>query len=184
MARPDDAERIRVFQLTGPDDWGSTPGSSPPLALGLALAGFIGLCVLVGAAGVALTQHAVSGWYLSLRRPPGTPPDAVFGLVWGVLYVMIGVSGWLAWQHCGGSRPLRLWGWQLALNAAWAPAFFGARAPLLGLVVLAALLPLIFMTMRSFATVHRKAAWLLAPYAVWSLYALYLNVGFCWLNPG
>ena len=130
-----------------------------------------------------MAEHAINGWYLSLRRPPGTPPNEVFGSDWGVLYVLTGVSGWLAWRRCGGSRPLRLWGWQLALNAAWVPAFFGLGSPLLGLAILGTLVPLIVITIRSFASVHRGAAWLLVPYAAWTIYGLYLNAGFCWLNP-
>ena len=95
----------------------------------LALVGFVGLCLLVGAAEAALSSRAVQGWYLSLTQPPGTPPAWVFGPIWTVLYIMIGVAGWMVWRHASGVRPLRLWGWQLAANAAWTPAFFGLHSP-------------------------------------------------------
>lgn len=125
----------------------------------------------------------MGGWYLSLERPPGTPPRWVFGPVWGVLYVLIGVSAWLVWCRVRGSRALRLWGWQLAANAAWSPAFFGLHSPLFGVAVLLVLLPLIGVTIRAFLPVHRPAASLMVPYLLWTLYALYLNVGFAVLNP-
>ena len=146
--------------------------------------GFVGLCLLVGAAAGAITAGAARGWYLSLTSPDGTPPRWVLGPVWSTLYVMMGVAGWLAWRRSGAGRPLRLWGWQLAANAAWAPAFFGLRNPALGLAVVVLLLALIVATMQSFWRVRRAAVWLLVPYAVWTSYAAYLNAGFWWLNRG
>src|ERR1700753_1506265 len=90
-----DDERSRVFQQSGPNDWGSFPGSSAPVSPTLALIGVVGLCLLVGAVGGSMTARAVHHWYLTLHAPPGTPPNWVFAPVWGTLYVMIGVSGWL-----------------------------------------------------------------------------------------
>jgi len=149
----------------------------------LALVGFVGLCLLVGAAGGAVTSDSVRGWYLTLNRPPGVPPNWVFPVVWTTLYVLMGVAAWLAWRQPGHARPLRLWGWQLLANAVWSPVFFGLQSPTLGLVVLAVLLPLIGLTIRAFALLDRRAAALMLPYLLWSLYATYLNVGFRWLNP-
>jgi len=125
----------------------------------------------------------VRGWYLTLNRPPGVPPSWVFPVVWTTLYVLVGVAGWLAWRQPGHTRALRLWGWQLLANALWSPAFFGLHSPTLGLVVLAALLPLIGLTLRALWPIDRRAALLMLPYLLWSLYATYLNVGFWWLNP-
>ncbi len=122
-------------------------------------------------------------WYLSLNHPPGTPPNWVFAAVWAVLYGMIGVSGWLAWRRTIGPRPLRLWGWQLAANACWTPAFFALRSPPLALAVCLVLLVLIGATMRAFLRLRRAAAWLMVPYLAWTGYATYLTAAFWWLNP-
>jgi translocator protein len=174
--------RSRVFQQSGPHEWGSSPGSSTPVSPFLALIGFVGLCLLVGAVAGTVTAGAVRGWYLSLNQPPGTPPTGVFAPVWTALYVMIGVSGWLVWKRCGSAGPLRLWGWQLAANALWTPAFFGLHSPPLGMLVIVVLLVLIVSTIRAFLTVHRFAAFLMLPYFGWALFASYLNAGFWWLN--
>jgi tryptophan-rich sensory protein len=144
--------------------------------------GFVGLCLLVGAAGGALTATSAD-WYPTLRQPPGTPPSAVFGPVWTALYCLLGVSGWLVWRRTGAGRAVRLWGWQLAINALWVPAFFGLRSPGLGLVVMVPLLILAALTVRTFARIRRPAAWLMAPYLAWLGYAAYLNAGFVVLNP-
>jgi benzodiazapine receptor len=142
----------------------------------------VGLCLLVGAAASAITGTSVHTWYLSLARPPGTPPNWLFGPVWGLLYVLIGVAAWLVWRRTGAGRTVRIWGWQLMANALWTPAFFGLRSPVAGLLVMAVLLPLIVLTIRSFWRVNRTAAWILVPYLAWVGYAAYLNAGFWWLN--
>jgi len=150
----------------------------------LALVGFVGLCLLVGAAGGSLTSSSIRGWYLTLDRPPGVPPNWVFPVVWTTLYVMIGTAAWLVWRQPLHRQALRLWGWQLLLNAAWTPAFFGLRSTVLGLVVIVPLLALIGLTIRAFRRLSPLAALLMVPYALWTLYATYLNAGFWWLNRG
>jgi tryptophan-rich sensory protein len=147
------------------------------------LFGFIGLCVLVGIAAGAITAPNLNTWYLSLTPPPGTPPGRLFVPIWMVLYVMIGTAAWLVWRRPYHSRPLLLWGWQLLFNAAWTPAFFGLHRPVLGLGIIVPMLMLIGLTIRAFARVRPLAARLMVPYAAWTCYSAYLNVGFWWLNP-
>jgi translocator protein len=148
----------------------------------LALIGFVGLCFLVAAVDGSIVTGLPRAWYLSLARPPGTPPNWVFGAVWTGLYTMVGVAGWLVWRRGTTTRPLRLWGWQLAANACWTPAFFGLHSPPLALAVIVLLLVLIVLTMHAFWRVRRLATWLMAPYLAWTGYAAYLNAGFWWLN--
>lgn len=153
-----------------------------PISPVLALVGFVGLCLLVGAVGGSITARSIHLWYDTLRPPAGTPPNWLFAPVWTVLYVTIGVAGWLVWRRLGAAKPLRLWGWQLAANALWSPAFFGLHSPPLAMAVMGVLLVLIGLTIRSFRRVDRYAAILMAPYGVWCLYAAYLNAGFLLLN--
>ncbi len=153
-----------------------------PVSSTLALVGFIGLCLLVGMVGGSMTARALHHWYYTLHQPPGTPPNWVFAPVWMALYVMIGVAGWLVWKRLGAAPPLRLWGWQLAANALWAPAFFGVHSPALAMGVMIVLLFLVSLTIRAFRRSNRVAAMLMAPYGGWCLYAAYLNAGFLILN--
>ena len=148
---------------------------------GLALAGFVGLGLAVGAVDGVVTATSVGRWYATLMHPPGTPPDAVFGPVWVALYVVMGVAAWRAWRAAGW-RAVRLWFWQMAVNAVWSPLFFGWHAPRLALAVLAALCVLVAGTARRFAMIDRVAGGLMLPYLAWCLYALYLNAGIVWLN--
>ena len=156
----------------------------------MALVGFVGLALLVGAADGTLTAAGARAWYLSLTPPPGTPPAALFAPVWTLLYLLIGTAAWLVWRQAqppraaiGKRAALRLWGWQLLLNACWAPIFFRLHSTGVSLIVLLALVGLVGLTIRAFGRIHRPAAALLLPYALWMCYAGYLNAGFFWLNP-
>ena len=119
----------------------------------LALVGFVGLCLLVGAAGGTVVAGTTWGWFLSLTYPSGLMPHWLFVPVWAGLYALIGVAGWLAWRRAISTRSLRLWGWQLAANAFWAPAFFALHSPPLALAISVVLLVLIALTMRAFARI-------------------------------
>ena len=155
------------------------------------LIGLVGLCLLAGAVSGKLTADNVGSWYRTLARPPGSPPNWVFGPIWTTLYVVMGIAAWRVWRHVAniGERPLAydalmLWGWQLAVNALWPAIFFGLHAPAAALLVILVLLALIALTIRAFARIDRPAAALLLPYLAWSSYATYLNAGFWWLNRG
>lgn len=173
----------RVFQTVEP------PFRRAKRASLLALIGFVGLCVLVYAANGAVTASSVKGWYQTLARPPGSPPDWVFAPVWASLYAMIGVSAWLVWRRIEIAAhrkraALRVWGWQLLLNALWPAAFFGMHSAGLGLLVIVPLLGSVAATLLVFWPLQRGAAALLAPYLAWVGFATYLNAGFWWLNAG
>ncbi len=153
----------------------------------LALAGFVGLCLLAGLSNAAVTAGGIRGWYAALAQPPGTPPNWLFGPVWTVLYVLLGVAAWLVWRRVdvGVDRKraaLRAWGWALAANALWSPAFFGLHRPDLSLLVIALMLGTVAMALQRFRQLQPTGAALLLPYLAWTIYAAYLNAGVWWLN--
>jgi tryptophan-rich sensory protein len=148
------------------------------------------ICVLgVEALGIAsgwLTAASIPTWYATLERPPGNPPNWVFGPVWTVLYAMIGTA-WALICHqrkeVPGRSPALAWfAGQLALNLAWTPVFFGAHRLGAALVVIVALLVAIGVTIFKFRRLDRLAALLLVPYFCWVAYASYLNAGYFVLN--
>ncbi len=148
------------------------------------------LCVVIvltlGAAGGWITARAIPDWYASLRKPPGTPPNGLFGPMWTMLYVAMGVAFALVWHRAPAGPPKKramvLFLIQFALNLAWTPLFFGAGqiAGALGLIVI--LFLAIALTIAAFRPLDRLAMWLLVPYLGWVGYATYLNAGFFWWN--
>ena len=147
------------------------------------LAGFCALSVLGGAASGLATPPGA--WYAGLSKPSWTPPPWLFGPVWTVLYLMIGVAGWLLWssrRDASGRRAFTLFAIQLALNFAWTPVFFGLRAPGPAFAVIVALLACILATIAIAWRTRRAAALLLVPYAGWVSFASALNLALWRMN--
>ncbi|MBN1334221.1 MAG: tryptophan-rich sensory protein [Synergistales bacterium] len=146
----------------------------------------ITLCLGTGMAGSFFTRASLSDWYMSLRKPWFTPPGWLFGPVWTILYIMMGIALYLVWAdpRKGLFRRRALWsfGVQLLLNFAWSLAFFGLRSPMLGLAVILALLISIAVTIYYFRIVSRTAAFLLYPYLLWVIFATFLNLSIWKLN--
>jgi len=150
----------------------------------------LALCIaaplLIGAAGGLVTAASLQPWYDSLHRPAFTPPSWVFGPVWTALYILMGIAAFIVWQQGGRVAAVRTgmaaFAVQLILNAAWTPVFFGLHSLRGALVVIVLLWVAIVWTIILFRKVSALAAWMLAPYLLWTTFAGVLNAGFCVLN--
>lgn len=143
------------------------------------------LPALAASVGGAATARNVHDWYPTLEKPSFNPPSSVFGPVWTVLYVMMGVADYLVDSDAGGARTdraRRIFRIQLGLNALWSVLFFGMRAPGFALVEIVALWTAIALTIRAFWPISRIAALLLAPYLLWTTFATALNAAIWWKN--
>lgn len=139
------------------------------------------LCLGLGTASGLSSAGGVDGWYQALVKPPGTPPPWVFGPVWSLLYLLMGVAvGCLIIRSAWSA--VWVFGIQFALNLMWTPVFFGAHRIDAALAVIAAMGLGLIATIQLARKVDMVSAWLLAPYLVWIGYATYLNAGFYWLN--
>ena len=63
----------------------------------------IALPLLVGGLSGMVTARGVQEWYPTLTKPPFNPPSWVFGPVWTLLYLMMGVAAFLVWQKGWGA---------------------------------------------------------------------------------
>jgi tryptophan-rich sensory protein len=151
---------------------------------------------LIGAVGVPFTATG-SAWFAGLDLPAYYPPSWAFGVVWPILYALIGAAAALVYlggrdetrQADGSARlardariALALFAVQLVVNVAWSPVFWGLERADLGLVVLGLLLPLVVATAVAFARVDSRAALMLVPYLAWVCFATALNYGIWALN--
>ncbi len=154
-----------------------------PAKLVLALA----LPQLAGFIGAIATARSLDTWYQALEKPVLTPPSWVFGPVWIILYLMLGVALYLVWTRRVGGRARRLWlrlfFVQLVLNTLWSFLFFGLQNPQFAffeiLVLLASIVGLIVLALRF----DKRVAGLLVPYLVWVSFASYLTWAIWQLNP-
>ena len=146
-------------------------------AQALALAATLAACFAAAWVASTFTTPAVrGGWYAGLAKPAWTPPPRVFGPVWSLLYLSMGVAAWLVWRERGlQSAPLALFALQLALNALWSAVFFGARRPGLAFAEIVLLWGAVLATAVSFRPASSAAALLLLPYLLWVTFAAALN---------
>lgn len=88
-------QTISNFKTRGVDD-PTYPASRPSIPRQIVV--IIGLLVVVAAIAVigstSTAQHT-DGWYTQVERVAWSPPDAVFGPAWTVLYICIALSGLL-----------------------------------------------------------------------------------------
>ncbi len=144
------------------------------------------LCLLIGFLSSIATKTSIDTWYQTLNKPSFTPPNWLFGPVWAVLYIMMGVAAGIVWSkgfyHKWVKIALYHFGFQLLLNAAWSIFFFGLQNPLIALLDIIALFILLFFTIRWFKVVNKTAAYLLIPYIAWVAFATALNFGIWRLN--
>ncbi len=148
------------------------------------------ICLAAGVVGSASTMPAVATWYTTLAKPFFSPPNWLFGPVWTILYILMGVSLYIVWSKDRVSRvskwkrkAIGLFALQLFLNALWSLLFFGLRSPALGFAGIAPLWISIAATMHLFRKIDRKAFWLLVPYILWVSFAAFLNFSVWMMNP-
>jgi len=153
----------------------------PPTRTWLTLVPFL-LAVAVAAGVGGLAAAGSQATYRALELPPYAPPSWLFGPVWTVLYLMIGVAGWLLWRERGWDRNLWLWTAQLLLNLAWTPLFFAADLYTVALVDIVLLAAAVAVLVAWAWRGTRAAAWLLLPYLAWVCFATALNAGIVVLN--
>lgn len=155
---------------------------SKPIKFFIALA----LPLSAGFLGSLFTMSSIDSWYRLLERPAFAPPDFVFGPVWTILYIMMGIAAYLVWKDGLSSGRVRMalliFLLQLSLNSAWSIFFFGLQSPISGLYIIGALWTAIVLNIFLFARVSKAAAWLLVPYLLWVSFAIYLNYSIWMLN--
>ncbi|MHC4626132.1 MAG: TspO/MBR family protein [Planctomycetota bacterium] len=146
----------------------------------------VSVCIATGFLGSLTTMDSVNTWYADLSRPSFTPPDWVFGVVWPILYVMMGISAFMIWSKGFGRRRVKvalgLFILQLVLNGLWTPIFFGLHMMALALAEITLLWVAIIMTILTFWRISRAAAYLLVPYILWVSFAIALNFALWQLN--
>ena len=144
------------------------------------------LCLLLGFLSGQLGAGPNSAWFQSLEKPSIYPEPKWFGIVWSILYVMIGFAAAFvasAWGARGRGAALTVFALHFALNLAWSPVFFGMQDLSLALGLLVAIVLTLLVVIALFWKVRKIAAILLLPYLAWVCFATLLNYEFLRLNP-
>lgn len=146
----------------------------------------LALPLAVGFVGSLFTNRSIEdGWYAALNQPSFNPPSSVFGPVWTVLYILMGISLYTVWNEVPGRRrenALGVFALQLLLNFLWSLFFFYFKDIEIALLDIIALWISIVIMNWMFYRVKPLAAWLNIPYLLWVSFATALNVAYYLLN--
>ena len=156
---------------------------SPRPAIGIA--GWVLLSFAAAAVGGVASANAAD-LYGQLSKPSWAPPAYLFGPVWTVLYLLMGLAAGLVWRargFAGAPTALALFVVQLLVNGLWTWTFFAWRDGALAFVTIVVLLLMILAMLVAFARIRPLAAALLVPYLLWVGYASALTYAVWQLNP-
>ena len=111
--------------------------------------------------------------YKMLVRPRFSPPAIAFPIAWNILYLLMSIS--LIIVKNDDEQNYRIYYLQLIFNALWTPIFFLFKLYYLALFELVILLFIvIYMTMKFYKN-NKYIIYILIPYILWLVFALYLN---------
>ena len=122
-------------------------------------------------------------WYSLINKPTFNPPSWVFAPVWTTLYLMMTIAIWFFWHSRNREmNTIYIYFIHIVFNATWSIVFFGLHHIFFALVVLVILITLIIILIIRFKRVNFVSYYLMIPYLLWCLYALFLNYNLMMLN--
>ena len=146
----------------------------------------VAVCVTVGYLSGMITRESITTWYPTLIKPSFNPPNWIFGPVWTLLYVMMGIAAGLVWTNGSDEqatkKALGFFAIQFGLNVFWSYLFFGLHNPFVALIEIILLWLMILETYNLFKKIDKTAGLLLLPYLAWVSFAILLNASIWWLN--
>lgn len=143
----------------------------------------IALPLLVGGAAAFVTRDSMESFEV-LNQPPLSPPGWLFPVVWTILYILMGISAYLISEESNKDtkKESTLYYYQLIVNFLWPIFFFNFGWYLFSFFWLLLLWTMVFVMIKSFASISKLAAYLNIPYLIWLTFAAYLNLGVWLLN--
>jgi tryptophan-rich sensory protein len=127
----------------------------------------------------------MNDWYKALNKPAFTPPSTYFPIAWGILYTLMAISFIiiLSKPHSANKYiAVNLFLFQLILNFTWSYVFFEIKSISFALIDLIFLFIFLCLTIYFFYKISKIASFLLIPYLLQVIFALYLNIGILTLN--
>lgn len=142
------------------------------------------ICFLIGTTAGYFQSESIISWYPLLNKAPLTPPNYIFPIAWGILYVCMGVSIGLILQKNDSRKEMltTLFILQLFFNFMWSILFFYFRNPLLGLADILILDVIVIAYAIQCYPVKKVSSYLFFPYIAWILFATYLNAYILFYN--
>lgn len=145
----------------------------------------LGVSLAVGTVTSFLILSDIPVWYNALSKPFFNPSRSLFGTVWAILYLVMGLSLYMVWRlRVSRERNMALVAFlaQLLLNIGWSLLFFSFNMMGLALIEIIALWTSIILMMIIFYKIKPAASYVNVPYFCWVTFVLILNVAYLSLN--
>lgn len=144
----------------------------------------IALPLAAGVLSALISKNGILNYSITVNKPPLTPPNLLFPIVWSVLYLLMGISFYIVISSTKADKKnaVKAYLLQLFFNFFWTPVFFNSKMYLLAFVWLICLIASILAMIKEFGKISPKAARLQIPYLLWCCFAAYLNFGVFLLN--
>jgi tryptophan-rich sensory protein len=153
----------------------------------IAIPAVLAIEILGGLSGWLANSGYGNAWFDALEKPSFMPPGAAFGIVWPVLYALLGIALALVLAMPPSDRRrtgLILFAVQMVLNFAWSPIFFAGHDIVLAKYVIFAMAGIAAAAAGQFFRLSPAAGLLLVPYLSWLVFAATLTAAIEALNPG
>jgi tryptophan-rich sensory protein len=153
----------------------------------VALAAVILIELVGGASGWLSNSGYANPWFDALQKPPFMPPGWTFGVVWPILYALMGIAVAMIIAEPPSPRrqaALTLFVIQLVLNFAWSPIFFAGHDIRLAKIIIFVMTAVAAAAAGQFLRLRKAAGLLMIPYLAWLVFATTLNATIEDLNPG
>lgn len=145
---------------------------------------FFALTGAIGGLSALLTNMGMER-YDSAAKPPLTPPDIIFPIVWSILFTLMAISAsrvWLTKNSRLRNHGIIVYFLQLFFNFFWSILFFNFQAYGFAFLWLIGLWLLILVMILRFWRADKLAGLLQLPYLLWVSFAGYLNYMIYQLN--
>ena len=121
--------------------------------------------------------------YNTLQKPPLSPPGFIFGIVWSILYLLMGIAyGILVYKGKSDSEVSKIYWTQLIINLIFPILFFVFKIRLFSSIWIIILLILVISMVIKFYKKDKIIGYSQIPYLLWIMFATYLNIGVYILN--
>ena len=162
-------------------------GKIQPMIVALKFFIAMSLSFISGLLGLVFSpQRNYDAWYQVLAKSELTPDPLIFTIIFVILHAFLGMALFLVFDE---DKPFRnktnaimLFMLQMVLTALFNYLFFGLHNVTLSLIVIAVLIMVMLFMFREFLSIKKYAGWLVLPYIIWLLFALYLNGVIIYLN--
>ena len=149
----------------------------------------LSLCItfplLIGGISGYATATSINDWYVGINKPSFNPPNYLFGPVWTILYILMGISFYRILQSPQNTQQknaIIIFCIQLFLNFCWSFLFFNFQLLGISFIEIIMMWISILTMIYTFSKIDKTAAYLQIPYLLWVSFASVLNGSIWFLN--